>query len=116
MNDGEMDEIGQRLTALREELRREKEAAAEGVAPVELDQARVGRLSRMDSIQQQAMQLELNRRRDTQLKRIEGAFQRLEKGTYGTCVSCGTPIEPKRIEFDPTVFFCSPCATKAERK
>jgi RNA polymerase-binding transcription factor len=116
MDDAESDAIRQRLTALREELLLEQEAAVEGAAPVELDQARVGRLSRMDSMQQQAMQLELNRRRDTQLKRIEGAFQRLEKGTYGTCVSCGTVIEPKRLEFDPTVFFCSPCATKAERR
>jgi len=116
MNDVEIGEIRRRLTALRDELLLEKEAAVEGAAPVELDQARVGRLSRMDTMQQQAMQLELNRRRDTQLKRIEGAFLRLEKGTYGQCVSCDAVIEHKRLEFDPTVFFCSPCATKAERR
>ena len=94
----------------------EKEAAVDEVAPVELDQARVGRLSRMDSLQQQAMQLELDRRRDIRLKRIEGAFARIEKGAYGQCAKCGETLDKKRLEFDPTVFFCVACAEKAERR
>lgn len=106
----------ERLRALREALLSEQGAAAAGEAPVELDQARMGRLSRMDDMQHQAMALELKRRRDLQLQRIEGAFQRLEKGVYGTCVKCGTPIAPKRLEFDPTVFFCQDCAAQADRR
>jgi DnaK suppressor protein len=105
-----------RLTEFRATLVAEKGAAAESIAPVELDQARVGRLSRMDSMQQQAMAQEQDRRRDTQLKRIEGAFQRLEGGSYGACVTCKEPISKERIEFDPTVFFCQACASKAERR
>ena len=81
-----------RMEALRIDLLAEKEAAAEAIAPVELDQARVGRLSRMDSMQQQAMALEQDRRRDVQLKRIEGAFQRIENRTYGVCVKCSSPF------------------------
>ena len=104
------------LDALKAELLAEKEAAKEGTAPVELDQARVGRLSRMDSMQQQAMAQELDRRRDTQLKRIEGAYQRLANDTYGRCVTCKKAIEVARIEFDPTVFFCQACAQNAERR
>jgi DnaK suppressor protein len=116
MDSEERERVAARLRELREALLAEQEGAAEGKAPVELDQARMGRLSRMDDIQQQAMELELGRRREIQLKRIEGAFQRLEKGTYGTCIKCGTPIDPKRLDFDPTIFFCQACATKAERK
>ncbi len=104
------------LGLLKTELLAEKEAAKEDLAPVELDQARVGRLSRMDSMQQQAMAQELDRRRDTQLKRIEGAYLRLDNDTYGQCATCGKAIEGARLEFDPTVFFCQVCASKAERR
>lgn len=116
MTPDELEQARGRLTALRVALLVEKEAAAESVAPVELDQARLGRLSRMDSMQQQAMAQEQDRRRDTQLKRIEGAFQRLDKGNYGDCVTCRQTISAERIEFDPTVFFCQHCASKAERR
>jgi hypothetical protein len=53
-----------RLRARREELQRL--SAAHGVAsdPVEVDQARVGRLSRMDALQSQAMAAEVERRRE----------------------------------------------------
>jgi len=105
-----------RLNALREELLHKKESAADDSSPVELDQTRVGRLSRMDAMQQQAMSQELERRRDTQLKRIEGAFIRLEKGTYGDCVGCGIAIDAKRMDFDPTAFFCVECAKRAEKR
>ena len=114
MTEAESDNIHTRLELLQKETLTEKEAAAESIAPVELDQARIGRLSRMDSMQQQAMALEQDRRRDILLKRIEGAFLRVESGTYGHCVKCTKPIEEKRIDFDPTVFFCQQCAQRAE--
>ena len=95
-------------------------AAGEGAradrAPVALDQQSTGRLTRMDAMQQQAMAQELDRRRDIHLKRIEGAYQRLETGSYGRCSICQTPIEEARLDFDPTVFFCQACASKAERR
>ena len=105
-----------RLHALREELLLQKEQTAEDKAPVELDQARLGRLSRMDAMQQQAMALELDRRRDVQLKRVEGAFLRLEKGTYGECARCNERIDEKRMDNDPTVFFCIVCARQVEKR
>ena len=90
MTEAESDNIHTRLELLQKETLTEKEAAAESIAPVELDQARIGRLSRMDSMQQQAMALEQDRRRDILLKRIEGAFLRVESGTYGRgCRGCG---------------------------
>lgn len=105
-----------RLRELQAELLQEQQETAEGTAPVELDQARVGRLSRMDDLQQQAMAQELARRRETQIKRIEGALDRLAKGAYGQCVRCGEPIDTKRLDFDPTTFFCIQCAEEAEKQ
>ena len=114
MTEAELNNVRTRLEELRRETLVEKDAAAESTAPVELDQARVGRLSRMNSMQQQAMALEQDRRRDILLKRIDGAFQRLERRNYGLCVNCSKSIEVKRVNFDPTVFFCQQCAQLAE--
>ena len=77
---------------------------------VTLDQQGVGRLSRMDAMQQQAMALEAERRRQLQLKRIDAALQRLENGDFGYCVKCGEPIPQSRLQIDPTSPTCIDCA------
>ncbi|MFT4560519.1 MAG: DnaK suppressor protein [Gammaproteobacteria bacterium] len=81
---------------------------------MELDQSRVGRLSRMDAMQGQAMSLEVKRRRKVQLQRIEVALQRVERDEYGDCVRCGEVVESKRLEFDPSILLCINCANAAE--
>ncbi|MGB0672198.1 MAG: TraR/DksA family transcriptional regulator, partial [Rhodospirillales bacterium] len=57
-------------------------------APVELDQTSVGRLSRMDALQVQAMDLEKARRRETEIQRLHSALKRLDAGDYGYCIVC----------------------------
>ena len=99
-----------KLKARQAELLRLGETSAEGRRPVELDQTRVGRLSRMDALQDQAMSLETERRRQIELKRIEAALQRLAEGEFGACVQCGEEISPKRLELDPTAPLCIDCA------
>ncbi len=89
-----------RLAATSEESRR----------PVELDQTRVGRLSRMNALQDQAMQLETERRRQLELQRIDVALERMAEDDFGTCVSCGEEIAAKRLELDPTTPVCIDCA------
>ena len=102
-----------RLLARREELLRLTEASAEARRPVELDQARVGRLSRMDAMQSQAMSVETERRRQIEVRRIDAALIRLDDGGYGFCASCGAAIALKRLEFDPTTPVCIDCARGA---
>jgi len=105
----------QRLLQLRDELEAEA-AAAEGAADiVELDQAKVGRLSRMDAMQAQAMAQAAALRREATLRRIATALRRVEDGDYGDCTECGEPITPQRLEFDPAVLLCIDCANSAER-
>ncbi len=77
---------------------------------VELDQTTQGRLSRMDAMRVQAMAQEVARRRETEQKRIEVALKRVEDGNYGHCVSCDEEIQPKRLDFDPSVPNCINCA------
>ena len=78
---------------------------------VRLDQTSVGRLSRMDALQQQAMARATQGRRDVTRQRIARALDRIETGDYGLCLDCGEPIPLKRLELDPTVTLCISCAS-----
>ena len=82
---------------------------------VELDQSRVGRLSRMDALQQQAMAKATDERADIELLQIEGALGRIKAGEYGYCIKCGEDITEGRLKVDPGVLTCIGCAEKAER-
>ena len=103
-----------RLLELRDQLEGIEESSAKASAVVELDQAKVGRLSRMDAMQAQAMAQASQQRREQILRRIEAALLRLDDDDFGYCLQCGEPINPKRLEFDPTVELCVDCASKAE--
>ncbi len=102
--------IRTRLEALRAETLSVSQTSADSRRPVELDQQMVGRLSRMDALQGQAMQLETERRRGILLQRIDAALQRVEDGEYGYCLGCDEEIEAKRLEVDPTTPTCIGCA------
>ena len=99
-----------RLTGMREEVEKLSEVTEEARKPVQLDQTMVGRLSRMDALQTQAMQLETERRRTVEIQRIDAALKRMDEGEFGYCVSCGDDIEPKRLENNPTIPTCIGCA------
>ena len=105
----------ERLLQLKAELEAVAEAGDESAAIVELDQSKVGRLSRMDAMQAQAMAKASAERRAQMLRRIDAALVRVENDEYGMCQECGEPINPKRLEFDPTVTLCIDCASSAEQ-
>jgi DnaK suppressor protein len=103
------------LIARRGELLRLVDSSAEARRTVELDPSRVGRLSRMDALQSQAMSVETDRRRKVELQQIEAALGRIEDGDYGTCLGCGEAIAPKRLALNPTVPICIDCARSSGR-
>ena len=78
-------------------------------APVILDQQSIGRLSRMDAIQQQNMNLATETNRNNKISQIENTLKRIELGTFGICISCGEEISEKRLLIDPTVLKCIDC-------
>lgn len=98
------------LLKLREEVETLSTSSAEGRRPVELDQQVQGRLSRMDALQDQQMALAREERRRNEIKRIDAALQRIAEGEFGFCVTCGEDIEPKRLDYDPTLPTCIDCA------
>jgi DnaK suppressor protein len=112
MNDEEIEQARENLLRLRAELQELDEAFKDSGETVELDQARVGRLSRMDAIQAQQMALEVARRRQQRLSKIEGALRRIESGDYGYCYVCGEEIDVRRLSADPTNTRCTGCVEK----
>lgn len=99
-----------KLIAMRDELHSSQARTGDDRKPVELDQQAVGRLSRMDAMQQQAMALESERRRALQLGRIEAALKRLEDESFGFCALCDEEIGERRLALDPTAPTCVKCA------
>ena len=81
---------------------------------VELDQSKVGRLSRMDALQQQAMSKATEQRRVQELIQVQQALNRIDEDNYGFCDECGELINQERLKLNPTTTFCIGCASKLE--
>lgn len=78
--------------------------------PVELDQQSVGRLSRMDALQGQAMARGLEARRHARLRAIQASLARFDEGEFGYCADCGSFIGTARLDVDPCAALCVSCA------
>lgn len=50
-----------------------------------------------------------------ELRRIDAALERLERGSYGACAACGAPIEPRRLAALPWAIRCAGCEEARER-
>ena len=102
------------LLKQKAELLKAGETGQQAEQVVELDQTRVGRLSRMDALQAQAMSLETGRRRRMHITEIDVAIERISTGDYGECCECGEDINPRRLEADPSASLCIKCAELQE--
>jgi DnaK suppressor protein len=84
--------------------------------PVELDQQSVGRVSRIDAIQVQAMAQAVVQRREARLGKLRAALARMDDGEYCYCMECGEEIAAGRLDADPTFTHCVSCAGKRQVK
>ena len=109
MDDDRIAYFRERLETLRVEVNDYLDSSKDASDAVQLDTS-IGRLSRMDAMQDQQMALELKRRQENQLLRIENALKRMEKGQYGLCGKCKKPIEEERLEVFPDTVTCVRCA------
>ncbi|GHB17955.1 molecular chaperone DnaK [Pseudovibrio japonicus] len=105
-----LDEAQGLLLARRKELSELSEISEADRATVALDQQSVGRLSRMDAMQRQAMAQANDRQRARELQRIESALHRIKEDEYGFCLECGEDIPEARLRADPAALYCVPCA------
>ncbi len=104
------------LLQSRDKLTTILKITSEAASTVELDQSRVGRLSRMDALQAQSMSQESQRRNEQQLQKIDQALKRIDADEFGDCFECGEEIAPQRLELNPMTTLCIKCATKKEKE
>jgi len=114
MDEDQIERLRRQLLQQQQALLGLQETADEAARTVELDQTSVGRLSRMDALQGQAMSQERDRRRQIELQKIAAALRRIESGDYGYCLRCEEDIALKRLELDPATPLCIDCASKSD--
>lgn len=105
-------DLGEYRQRLTEELARVHDdliEAKQAAGTVVLDQSSVGRLSRMDAMQQQAMAQDILSRLDLRRRKLQAALVRFESGGFGHCCQCDAELELERLRHDPAVVFCADC-------
>ena len=110
MNAAQLGEFRDLITVRLAQLNAEDALGEGGQATVELDQQAVGRLSRMDALQNQAMAKATGARRQAERTRLQAAKTRLDEGEFGYCEDCGEEIATGRLRLDPAALRCVECA------
>ncbi len=110
MNDAEQARFRALIAARLKELEGADERGRSGQKTVDLDQQSIGRLSRQDALQNQAMAKATQVRREAERTRLRAALARMEEGEFGYCEDCGEAIAPGRLELDPGATRCVECA------
>lgn len=107
----QVSELRQELERQLERLQKSMQVTDEALKTVQLDQTAVGRLSRMDSLQNQSLSKGLREREVVQLSQIRDALARLEAGSYGLCTLCTGEIPFERLFVFPEAPECAGCVT-----
>lgn len=105
-------ELGAVLERQLARLERSMRATDQALEPLKLDQSAVGRLSRIDSLQNQGLTRNLQERERVRLSQIQGALRRMEAGTYGRCVACDGEIPFERLYVFPETPTCAACSAE----
>jgi len=108
-------ELHQSLLTLRTELQQQLANSSDGAQPVSLDEP-IGRLSRMDAMQQQSMVQANRRTTQMRLTRIEAALRRHANDEYGLCMECEEDIGYARMKAQPEAPFCIDCQSNKETR
>jgi DnaK suppressor protein len=90
-------------------LEQSMKVTQETLRPAPLDQTSVGRLSRMDTLQNQGLTRNLQEREQRKLGAVVSALARLDRGEYGRCTDCGAAIGFERLMVFPETPTCQSC-------
>jgi DnaK suppressor protein len=105
----QLEQIREELLRTLRRIERTMEKAA-SARPAELDQSSIGRLSRIEALQNQSMTQGLQERDRVQLAQVHDALLRLDEGRYGACSECGAAIQPERLLVFPEAPTCARCS------
>ncbi|MDH3219939.1 MAG: TraR/DksA family transcriptional regulator [Gammaproteobacteria bacterium] len=112
----QIDSLQALLEAKRSELEAQLATGEAAARPVELDQQSVGRVSRIDAIQQQQMAIANRQQALILIKRIESGLLRIVNNEYGYCLLCGEPIAFARLQVQPFASLCLECQSASEQR
>ncbi|PLX84860.1 MAG: hypothetical protein C0617_06530 [Desulfuromonas sp.] len=112
---GQVEELHRKLFALRKEIQGLLAATEEGARPVDLGQP-IGRLSRMDAMQQQSMAQANRQGHELRLRQVKAALAAIDRDEYGTCRRCEEAIGYRRLSARPETPFCLDCQGQAESR
>ncbi len=118
MSDSELtsehvEELQQVLLSERARLEELLRLSKEGARPVDLGEP-IGRLTRMDAIQQQQMTKASRSNSEVKLRQVKAALELLGKGEYGYCRSCEEPVGYPRLKARPEAPYCLSCQDARE--
>jgi len=116
LTDDQRETLAKALRQLRERLAETLDGQGDAALPVELDQTKMGRVSRIDAIQQQEMARSAQAAARRRLALVRQALKALEEDEYGHCRLCDEPIAFRRLEARPESPFCVDCQGKRERR
>lgn len=109
MTTDELNEIIKTIDVQIESIQEEITELIELTKPVSLD-ASIGRLSRMDAINNKAINEMALREKKQTLQKLERAKERSEEGKLGTCLKCGGEIPFGRLKIMPYTTRCVNCS------
>jgi len=116
MNKEELQTLQQILETLQDDLENLLDISKDSGNTVTLDQSKVGRLSRMDALQQQAMAQANRVGHSNRLVQVKQALNLMADGDYGYCESCGEVIPVERLLIKPESIYCIDCQSKLEKQ
>lgn len=111
----QQNQLEQRLCQLREELEESLARGKDGARPVDVEEP-IGRISRIDAIQQQKLAESNQRSAKRRLRLVEAALAALASGDYGACVECEEPIAYPRLKAAPEARLCIECQSAREQR
>jgi DnaK suppressor protein len=115
LTDEQLDELAADLRDLKVSLESALADLVDGTKPVDLDEP-IGRLSRMEAMQQQSMATASRRNFETRLEQSSAAIGRLTRGDYGECLECEEPIGYRRLKARPESRLCLNCQSSREAR
>ena len=115
LTEAELEELLEDLARLQDELTLALDGGKDNVQPVSLDQP-IGRVSRVDALQQQAMAKESRRRAELRRAQVNAALTAAKSGDYGLCRACDEPVGYGRLKSRPEAPLCLDCQRSRERR
>lgn len=112
LTEAQRQQLQEELENQRVELEAMLVATRERVRPVDLEQP-IGRLSRLDAMQQQKMAQASRSSLEIRLQQVQAALRNEE---YGICKECEDPIGYPRLRARPETPFCRSCQGQLEAR